>query len=250
MRALLEGRLDEAEVLLQRGLEIGSRSQGEMAVQFWATQLMTLRELQGRAHEMEPAIRAYAEQFPDTVPVRASLAHILAESGRLEESRVEYEIVAAKDFGNIPSDATWLLTLSMLSWTAAALGDVPGATSLYELLAPYANHTIVTGPAITCLGSASRWLGLLSAAMGDPVRAEKHYREAVELNQRMGARPYLAHTLKDYGELLVRGGDAEGASRGIELLERAAGIYRTVGMRHHLERAEALLGEAGAIEGS
>ncbi|MGH2727192.1 MAG: tetratricopeptide repeat protein, partial [Actinomycetota bacterium] len=99
-------------------------------------------------------------------------------------------------------------------------------------------------------GSAARWLGVLAAAMGDPARAEKHYREAVELNQRMGARPWLAHTLRDFGELLVHGGDADARSRGIELLERAAGIYRTAGMRSYLGLAEALLREAGALEGS
>ena len=41
MQASLEGRMDEAEQLMQRALEIGSRVQGENAVQFFAAQLMT-----------------------------------------------------------------------------------------------------------------------------------------------------------------------------------------------------------------
>ena len=244
MRALLEGRLEEAEVLAQRALEIGSRAQGEMAVQFWATQLLTLREHQGRLPEFEPAIRAYAEQFPTTLAVRAALAGILAEMGKKDEARAEFDLVASNGFRDIPADATWLLTLSFLARTAAALGDVERSAILYDLFAPYTDRTVVTGPAITCLGAAARYLGLLSATTGDTVTAEKHFRDAVDMNHRMGARPYLAHTLREYGELLLRTGDEEGRSRAIELLERAAGIYRTVGMRASLDRTEALLREA------
>ncbi len=250
MRALLEGRLEDAEVLVQRALEMGSSSQGELAVQFWATQLMTLRDLQGRLAEMEPAIRAYAERFPETMAVRAALTTVLADMGKIEECRTEFEVAAARDFTDIPSDATWLLALSYLSHSAAFLGDAKRSARLYELLSPYANRTVVTGPAITCTGAAARFLALLAVAMGDAERAEKHFREAIDLNQRMGARPYLAHTLKAYGELLIHSGDGESRSRGIELLERAIGIFRTVGMRSQLERTEALLAEAEALEGS
>jgi tetratricopeptide (TPR) repeat protein len=246
MRALLEGRLEEAEVVMQRALDIGTRAQGETAVQFWATQLLTLREHQGRMHEMEPAIRAYADQFPTTLAVRAALAAVLAEMGKVDESRPEFEIVAADGFKNIPADATWLLTLSFLARTAALLGDAERATILYELLAPYAERSVVTGPAITCLGAAARYLGLLAETIGDTATAEGHFRQAVDLNQRMGARPYLAHSLREYGELLLRKGDEESRSQAMELLERAAGIYRTVGMRSSLERTESLLAEAAS----
>jgi class 3 adenylate cyclase/tetratricopeptide (TPR) repeat protein len=246
MRALLEGRLEEAEVVMQRALDIGTGAQGETAVQFWATQLLTLREHQGRMHEMEPAIRAYADQFPTTLAVRAALAAVLAEMGKVDESRPEFEIVAADGFKNIPADATWLLTLSFLARTAALLGDAERATILYELLAPYAERSVVTGPAITCLGAAARYLGLLAETTGDTATAEGHFRQAVDLNQRMGARPYLAHSLREYGELLLRKGDEESRSQAMELLERAAGIYRTVGMRSSLERTESLLAEAAS----
>jgi tetratricopeptide (TPR) repeat protein len=219
-----------------------------MAVQFWATQLLTLRELQGRLHEMEPAIRAYADQFPNTIAVRAALSAVLAAMGKVDEARAEFEIAAQKEFTDIPADATWLLALSYLSQTAAAVGDAARASTLYDLLAPYTNRTIVTGPAITCAGAAARYLGLLAATMGDTERADRHFREAIDLNQRMGARPYLAQALGDYAELLIRSGDDEDRSRAIELLERAAGIYRTVGMRTYLERAEGLLREATSFD--
>ena len=248
MRALLEGRLEEAETLIQRALEIGSRAQGELAVQFWATQLMALRDHQGRLNEMEPAIRAYAEQFPTTLAVRCALAALLAEFGKIDDARAEFEIVAAKDFTDIPPDATWLHTLSFLARAAVALGDKPRAALLYDLLLPYAERTVMTGPAIICLGAASRYLGLLAETMGESKQAEEHYRHALEANQRMGARPFVAHTLCDYGEMLLKTGDPHAASQAIEMLERAAGIYRTVGMNSFLDRTEGLIVAAASSE--
>src|SRR5207253_473089 len=133
MRASLEGRMAEAETYMQRALEIGSRTQGENAVQFFAAQLLTLREHQGRVHEMEPAIRAYAEQFPSTLAIRAALAWIYTLMDRPDDARTNFEMAAANDFADIPRDTTWLLTLMMLTHTACDLADRPRAKLLYDL---------------------------------------------------------------------------------------------------------------------
>jgi class 3 adenylate cyclase/tetratricopeptide (TPR) repeat protein len=246
MRASLEGQLEEAESMMHRALDTGSRVQGEHAVQFFAAQLLVLRDHQGRLHEMEPAIRAYAEQFPTAAPVRAALAFILADMGKEDESRSELEVASEGDFANIPRDTTWLLTLSMLARTAATVNDLPRAQALYDQFEPYADHSIVTGPAIVCLGAAARYLGLLAGVLGRREDAERHFNQAIELNTRMGARPYLAHTLREYGEMLLRIGGADDRDRALDLLESAARIYRTVGMRSFGDRTTFALREAGS----
>ena len=235
MHASLEGRMEEAEALMHRALEIGSRTQGENAVQFFAAQLLTLREHQGRLHEMEPAIRAYAEQFPTTLAIRAALAWIYTLMGRTDDARENFEIVAANDFADLPRDTTWLLSLMMLAHTACALGDRGRAKILYDLFAPYNSRTIVAGPAIVCLGSASRYLGLLAATIGRRRDAARHFTEAIEMHDRMGARPYLAHSLREYGELLQGSDDADERARSGELLGRAAALYAELGMESFLE---------------
>ena len=68
-------------------------------------------------------------------------------------------------------------------------------------------------------GAVARPLCSLAAAIGQWDAAELHFEAAVELNQRLGARPWLAITKHDYGLiLLARGapGDrerAQGSSR-------------------------------------
>ena len=237
MYASLEGRIAEAEVLMQRGLEIGSRVQGENAVQFFAAQLMTIREHQGRLIEMEPAIRVYAEQFPGTPAIRAALAWIYAAHGRTDEARENFELAAAGDFADIARDTTWLLTLTMLTHAASALGDAARAKLLYDLFAPYNSRTIVAGPAIVCLGSAARYLGVLAATAGQRTEAARHFVEAIEMNDRMGARPYLAHSLREYGELLASSDSPADREEAAGLLARASSLYEELGMDTFTERA-------------
>jgi hypothetical protein len=40
--------------------------------------------------------------------------------------------------------------------------------------------------------------------LGHPENAETHYRQAIAMNTEMGARPWLAHTQKDYARLPLR----------------------------------------------
>jgi tetratricopeptide (TPR) repeat protein len=239
MLASLEGRLTEAEGLMQRGLELGSGQQGENAVQFFAAQLMAIREHQGRLGEMEPAIRAYAEQFPGAPAIRAALAMIYGFQGRLEEARENFELAATNDFADLPRDTTWLLTLTMLTHAASALGDAARAKLLYDLFAPYNSRTIVAGPAIVCHGSAARYLGVLAATIGNRADAARHFIDAIEMNERMGARPYLAHSLREYAELLRTSDAPEDPERANELLDRAEAIYAELGMTSFVEQARA-----------
>jgi len=240
MLASLEGRLEEAETLMQRGLEVGSTQQGENAVQFFAAQLMTIREHQGRMGEMEPAIRAYAEQFPDAPAIRAALAMIYGFQGREDDARENLELVAANDFTDLPRDTTWLLTLTMLTQAVSMLGDAARAKLLYDLFAPYDSRAIVAGPAIVCHGSAARYLGLLAGTIGMKPEAARHFAEAVEMNERMGARPYLAHSLREYGELLLSSDAPDDRERAGALLDRAEALYADLGMTTFVERTRSL----------
>jgi class 3 adenylate cyclase/tetratricopeptide (TPR) repeat protein len=250
MLASLEGRLADAESLMQRALEVGGGRQGEIAVQFFAAQLLTVRDHQGRLGEMEPAIRAYAEQFPDALAIRAALAMIYALQGRPDEARENFEMAAANDFADIPRDTTWLLTLMMLAQAASALGDAARAKLLYDLFVPYNSRTIVAGPAIVCLGSAARYLGLLAATTGRRGDAERHFSDAIEMNDRMGARPYLGHSLREYAELLASSEDLTDRERADGLFERAESLYIELDMSAFADRTRAQRGAGGQSPGA
>jgi tetratricopeptide (TPR) repeat protein len=250
MLAALQGRLAEGETLGQRALEVGSSQQGENAVQFFAAQLMTIRAHQGRLGEMEPAIRAYAEQFPEIVAIRAALAMICALDGRLDDSRAQFEVAAANDFTDLPRDTTWLLSLTMLTHAAAALGDSGRAKLLYDLFVPYDSRAIVAGPAIVCHGSAAHYLGILAATIGSREDAARHFTDAIEMHERMGARPYLAHSLREYAALLQSGDSTAEHKRANEMLERALMLYEELGMTTFADKTRVLQVAGGQEQGA
>ena len=102
--------------------------------------------------------------------------------------------------------------------------DTDAAERLYELMSVYQHMTITTGIVTVCYGAASRYLGMLAATLGEFDKAEAHFEHALEMNERMQARPWLAHTKAEYALLL-----------------------RRRGRRREGERAEALANEAWEI---
>jgi hypothetical protein len=67
---------------------------------------------------------------------------------------------------------------------------------------------------------------------------ERHFESALAMNERMSARPWLAHTQEDYGRMLLDRGETERAS---ELIAAALATYRELGMDTYVARAQALV---------
>jgi DNA-binding CsgD family transcriptional regulator len=130
------------------------------------------------------------------------------------------------------------------------LGDTARATTLYRLLLPYDGHNLVAGPHVACYGAASRYLGMLAATLSRWEDAQRHFEEALAMNTRMGAKPWLAHTQYQYALMLLaraRPGDREQA---MALLDQALSISRQLGMRALQERASALVEQARSLVSS
>jgi len=88
------------------------------------------------------------------------------------------------------------------------------------------------------VGAVSRYLGLLATAEARWNDAERHFEEASEVNRRIGARPWLAHTQEDYARMLVARGDAGDAENAARLLDEAVATYRELGMAGPLAKLE------------
>ena len=101
-------------------------------------------------------------------------------------------------------DAKRSTTLAYLAEVCAALEDRTGAERLYSLLAPYDGKTITAGVTTVCLGAAARFLGLLATLLENWQAAEDHFEAALELDHRMGLRPWLAHSQHCYAQMLRR----------------------------------------------
>jgi DNA-binding CsgD family transcriptional regulator len=193
--------------------------------------MYTLRREQGRLNEVEPALRHFMRQQGPAAAWRPGLALLYSELERREEARAEFEHLARHDFADLPRDSLWMACMAYLTDVCAFLGDAARAATLYQLLLPYAGRTVVIGNATACYGAVSRYLGMLAATMERWEEAAQHFEDALAMNTRMGARPWLAHTQHEYAKMLLarnQPGDREEATA---LLNVALSTARELGMR-------------------
>lgn len=257
MRALMRGDLVEAEPQIfsaaavgQRTASIESETGGAEDVAWTlAQQIFMLRFEQGRIGEIESAICSAVEQNPDVVAWRAVLALAYVSMDRLDDARDEFDVVVrhlGDPWLNPPADVT---TRVLASDVCSALNDAPAAAALYDQILPYQRTIIDVGWRVS-LGSADRALGLLAATTGRHDEAQRHFEEALAMNDRMSARPWLAFTQLNYGEMLLRRGSAGDLDRALNLLAKALATAEELGMARLQIDAERALADADLSPGS
>jgi hypothetical protein len=250
MRALLDGRLAEAEPLIGAMLSAGAHAHAMNTQMRYVSQMFVLRREQGRLEEMAGAILAIVTAVPAIPSLRAGAAVAALDTGRVGEARTHFEFLARDDFADFPRDFAWPGGMAQLALVCAGLSDGRRAALLYELLLPDAERNLVIGVAEACEGSAGRFLGMLAAVQERYAEAAHHFEAALAMNARMGARPALAHTQREYAAMLLRRGDAGDRDRAEALLAEAMRAYSDLGMQTYFERAAALAPPARPVDGA
>jgi DNA-binding SARP family transcriptional activator len=241
MRALLAlatGDFAEAERLNAEALELGERAQPGFAIPAFRIQRQMLCTFEGRAQEVESMIRELVAEYPTRPVWQCALAHLEAELGETARARARLRELARDDFLALPFDLEWLYGVSLLAEICERLDEAEAAAVLYRLLLPWAALNAVDVPE-GMRGSVSRYLGLLASTTKHLDDSERHFLEAMVANERMGARPWLAHTQEDYGRMLVERGRPGDRERAEELLAAALHTYRELGMAGPLAKATA-----------
>jgi class 3 adenylate cyclase/tetratricopeptide (TPR) repeat protein len=239
MRAMMRGCFPDSERLAQKAFAIGQRLQNENAAGVFGLQMFALRREQGRLKEVEPAIRVFVQQHSAAAAWRPGLAVIYSELGRTADAQAEFENLAQHDFADLPRDALWMGTMTYLVDICTFLGDQARADTLYQILSPFAGRNVVVGNGVTCYGALSRYLGALANALERWEVAARHFEDALAMNARMDARPWLAHTQVQYATMLLvrrQSGDRDNA---VALLDAALATARELGMRALEERITA-----------
>jgi hypothetical protein len=237
MLALFEGRFADAETLVFEALGEERRFAPADAGQVFLAQLVLLRREQGRVAEIEPLLRSGMDRYPTLTSWRAALALLHADAGRAEEARGQLEVMAADDFRGVPKGLNWVFTHALLAEVCAALGDGARAGRLYEILRPCAPRTVMLGAGVACCGALDRVLGLLAATRAEWDVAERHFDAALAMNVRMGARPWVGWTERDWAWMLLRRGSTGDRERARRRLDHARTIAGALGMVRLAERA-------------
>ena len=212
----------------QRSHEWSRLLTGRDASGVYGIQMFSIRREQGRLAELAPVIRILAGEADASGPWRPGLVALLAELGMEAEARRELARLVADGLDAVPRVA--LARVAHLPGRRlrrrSATRRWPRSCTRSSSRSRAAN--VMIGHLVSCYGAADRYLGMLAATLGESERAEEHFERALELNRRMGAATWLAHTAYEYARFLLarrprrprprrgaarRGGDARRADR-------------------------------------
>src|SRR5262245_37405335 len=237
--ALLRGEFSEGEELAEEALRIGERAQSYDAGFAYRITLFVLRREQGRLQEIEDLVRRSLDEHAGYRSFRSLGPLMRWELGREDAARHAFEELAGADFPKLPRDSEWLFSLSVLAEAAARLEDRDRAAILYRLLEPYAGLNASASGGCN-IGSVARYLAILASTSLQWEDAERHFESALEMNTRMGARPWLAHTQRDYARMLVAHNALGDRQKAQALLSEALTTYSELGMEAAAEGASAV----------
>jgi DNA-binding CsgD family transcriptional regulator len=236
--ALCDGDLPAAESAAARSREWSRLLTGRDASGIHGIQMFSIRREQGRLAELAPVIRLLAAEGRADV-WRPGLVALLAELGMEEEARRELAPVRADGLEPFRR-SLWLASLTYLADASSALADASVAADVYAELEPYAGSNVMIGHLVSCYGAADRYLGMLATVLGDWARAEVHFEAALELNTRLGARTWLAHTAFEYARMLLARRAAGDRSRATALLGKTLSLTESIGLASLAARAARL----------
>jgi len=229
MQAILHGDFVAAERLSEQALELAHDVQPEIATGIYGVQMFTIRREQGRLAEVAPLVRRFIDENPGAAAWRPGLALIAIDLGFEQAARKTFEDMASHGF-DFPLDAKRNITLCYLAEVCTRLGDADRAEDLYKLMLPYRDLTVVVPSATICCGAISRYLGMLASITGDLSTSEQHFEAALDLDERLRAWPWLAHTKYEFARMLSDRNRAGDRDRAETLFAEAAASAERFGM--------------------
>jgi hypothetical protein len=237
MRAVIEGRFDEAE---RHGAEVRAnfdRLDGAQS-SYLSLHLFGVEHAR-RDGELLEELRARlaARSAPAAMPFRTWLDAVAGRRAEVEAATRKY--VAFMLAAAVPS------VTGVFGDACVVAGLVDLAPILYDACkALVPNNRLMWGPAGgVCLGPIARTLGDLAAMLGRDAEAAAHFESALDLCEGIGARAYIAQVQLSHGALLAKRQDPTAA----EMLRRAQATALACGMKNVAARAASLLAGVGGV---
>lgn len=219
----------DAEAKAFAALEIGTAGGQPDAASPFGAALVTHLHNKGRNAELVETLRANVESQPHISAWRAALARIYSSTDQHELGRAQLEVLKSAGF-DPPLNWVWCGFFAAVSEAATDLDDQEAAAILYEKLKPLSGQVAVLSCMIVCSGSLALYCGMLAACLQLWGDSESHFREALDMNERLGARPYVVRSRRGWAQMLLARaapGDREQADR---LITPALAEAETLGM--------------------
>jgi len=241
-RAALLGELDAArehnEASRVVATQIGASSTTGMYYAF-RNQLAQLCGTVDR--ETGLATLAFLKQMPAIPLVRIFVPLNHALLGDHEMARATFE-----EFRHVPGTVEvgprWAALLTQIGTIAVLLDDADTAARVYQELSGLEPGYMCDGSgAVFCAGSMERVLGDLALVTGLVDEAIGRYTDAIEMNARIGARPFLALSRLGLAKALVAKGDSGDLPTARALGTEAAAEFRRLDLSGQLAAASTLL---------
>jgi hypothetical protein len=236
MLAILRGRFDDACGLIEKVAQAARRAGMADAEALTATLAGAMTVERDSCTGREAGVQellAVARRQPGHL-FEATAARISLLAGRDAEAGAELDRLLSRALAG--SGPRWLGALADLAVVAAGVGDIAAAALLYDALAPYRGRLVIWAGANTAWGPVAHYLGLLADTLGKTEDAILHFEEAVDLEQQIGALPYLAHSLSGLAGAVAARDGAGDAARASQHRRRARQIAERLGMTVLLER--------------
>ncbi|MGV1007215.1 MAG: helix-turn-helix transcriptional regulator [Dermatophilaceae bacterium] len=244
------GHFDEACELARAAHVLAERVGDISMVGMYYAFFVQLALLRGDPAQVPPGGLELIRRAPPIPLVRASVPTVLALRGELDAARAEFAPLRHVP-GRMPLGPRWAGTVGQIGHVAILLGDAEVARDCYRLLAPVSGWCAGDGGG-SPFSHASNELphGWLAQTFGDWTAAAGHFRRAIEVDDRLGARPFAALARLGLAECLVTGippggstdsDPASDAARSRQLAQAAAAEFARLDMPGPLVRSRAML---------
>jgi hypothetical protein len=218
-RALVSGRLDEADRLTFAALELGTASGQADAQLVFAASAFLLRLEQGRIGEIVDLLAETALGTPGLRGLRASVAIAFCDLGRDDDARAWLADDADSGFASVPYDQFWAVTLTQWGIVVGHLRDVAAATTIERLLEPWSGQMAFTGAHL--FGAVEHALALCAATLGRHDDADLRFTSALAAYERFDAPAWVARLRIAWAQTVAARGGPDDVRRARELATAA-----------------------------
>lgn len=238
MRALMSGQLDDGRRLARLAFDT-ARDTDPLAFIYYSTQMFSLQRERGL---LEAAIEPSQQMAAAGVPMAQCVAVLAqAESGHEDEAGVELDRISRDRFAGIPHDGSWAISVCLVADAAARIGAGEHGRVLRDLLLSGVEPIAHGSGGGACIGSTRRHLGQMETLLERYDEAERHFEEALTVNARIGAVPFVARTQCDYARMLRRRSSGDDLLRADALVAEALASAETLGLAAVAAEARALV---------